>query len=158
MPDLNPSAYFNNVSDDRAIKAFDENPDGSLEGTTTISAETDRNDEYGTAVYLMENFAQFLTAIKSLPPQDRDNLLCYYCLHLPQAAVAALAHESQTKVSSLLRMSIKAISSRLLFGGGASSLEEVQAALERNGLPLAVPREDKDPVKIASLVLDYAAV
>jgi len=84
----------------------------------TLSIETQSGAQDSDMFsYVHANFPQFVAGIRFLHPAAHDILLEYYLCNKTQAAIGRLHGQTQTAISSLLRLSVRAFCCRLMFGG-----------------------------------------
>jgi hypothetical protein len=104
-----------------------------LEGTTTISLETQGETEQGIWTYIHENFADFLRIIRLLSREDQEYLLAYYVLGKSQDSLAAVYRITQTVCSMKLRILVKTLCC-MIVNGGVPSAAQMKPILEKVGM------------------------
>jgi hypothetical protein len=125
------SAYFDSIVATRAMLLSDED---SLEGKTLISLESQSDlAEEDILTYVQENFAGFLTMLRSLKKEDQELLLSYYLLSKTQNTLATIHKSTQTVCSFRIRMAVKTLGTFIMMGG-APTVEMMHEILTRAGL------------------------
>ena len=125
------SAYFDSVTSARAMLLTEEE---QLEGTTTISLETDPdlNGEQDIFTYVQDNFAEFIKTLRYLKNEDQELLLSYYLLKKTQNTLAIIHKSTQTVCSFRIRMAIKTMCAFIMMG--EPTPEKMKVILEKEGL------------------------
>ena len=125
------SAYFDSIVATRAMLLSDQD---SLEGQTLISLESQSDlAEEDILTYVQENFAGFITMLRSLKKEDQELLLSYYLLSKTQNALATIHKSTQTVCSFRIRMAVKTLGTFIMMGG-APTVEMMHEILTRAGL------------------------
>lgn len=125
------SAYFDSIVATRAMLLSEED---SLEGKTLISLESQGDlAEEDILTYVQENFAGFLTMLRSLKKEDQELLLSYYLLSKTQNTLATIHKSTQTVCSFRIRMAVKTLGTFIMMGG-APTVEMMHEILTRAGL------------------------
>lgn len=133
MPEMSP--YFESVTAQRALLL---NEDQALEGTTTISLETQLDlSEDDILAYVEENFTEFLRIIRYLSAEDQELLLSYYLLSKTQNTLAVIHRTTQTLCSLLIRKAVERVGTFILLG--PPTQESMEAVLTREGLEYILP-------------------
>jgi hypothetical protein len=105
-----------------------------LEGQTLISVESQEDlQKEDILTYIQENFAEFLTMLRSLKKEDQELLLSYYLLSKTQNTLATIHKSTQTVCSFRIRMAIKTLGTFIMMGG-APTVEMMHTILTRAGL------------------------
>ena len=127
---MESSPYMEAVTAQRALLLSE---DQSLEGTTTISLETQSDlSEDDILTYVEENFTEFLRNIRYLSKEDQELLLSYYLLSKTQNTLAVIHRTTQTLCSFLIRKAVERVGTFILLG--PPTQESMQAILTREGL------------------------
>lgn len=123
--------YADSIVAGRSVKAFEDNEQAALEGTTLLSAETEAGmgPESGVLTYINDNFAQFLRYLRALAPRDQEKLLSYYCLGKTQTQLARVFRTTQTVASFQIRASVRCMAAIISWGGRNPSVETMERIL-----------------------------
>jgi hypothetical protein len=133
MPEMSP--YFEAVTAQRALLLSEEE---SLEGTTTISLETQTDlSEDDILTYVEENFTEFLRIIRYLSKEDQELLLSYYLLSKTQNTLAIIHRTTQTLCSFLIRKAVERVGTFILLG--PPTQETMRAIFLREELEYSLP-------------------
>ena len=118
------------------------NQDEQLEGKTLISLESQSDlAEEDILTYVQENFAGFITMLRSLKKEDQELLLSYYLLSKTQNALATIHKSTQTVCSFRIRMAVKTLGTFIMMGG-APTVEMMHEILTRAGLEDSLKKID----------------
>ncbi len=151
---MEQSPYMESVTADRALLLTEEQ---ALEGNILISLEAQADlVEDNIVTYITGNFAQFLTALRSLKAEDQDLLLSYYLTGNTQSTLAQLHHTTQTVCSFRLRMAVKALGTYLMMG--QPSEETLRELFSRTGFEDSLHTQDEAMavVPLSKVCLEYA--
>ena len=106
--------YFDSITSARAMLLSE---DDQLEGTTTISLETQADmTEEDILTYVIENFSEFLKMLRFLKKEDQELLLSYYLLSKTQNTLAIIHKSTQTVCSFRIRMAVKTLACFIMMG------------------------------------------
>lgn len=113
-PQSNFAPYIERVAAQRALQ-LDE--DEWLESTSTLSLETQEDLVEGDIlVFVRENFASFIRALRFVSRQDAELLLSYYVLSKNQTTLASILNTNQTLCSVHLRQAVQRFGAVLMLG------------------------------------------
>lgn len=148
----NPYAYFDSISESRAVGNFTDDEQAALRGDGLISVETeaDIGPEAGIYEYVTDNFASFISRIRDLHPRDQEMLLSYYCLAKTQQHLGGIFRSTQTVCSARIRASVRSIAAVMMWGGSPTS-DIMEPILARAGFPTVAGHP------LAELAAEYIA-
>lgn len=130
--------YFDSITSARAMLL---NEDEQLEGTTTISLETQSDlAEDDILTFVMENFSEFLKMLRFLKKEDQELLLSYYLLSKTQNTLAIIHKSTQTVCSFRIRMAVKTLACFIMLG--EPTVEKMHEILTRAGLEKSLEKID----------------
>jgi hypothetical protein len=120
----NIEPYIERAAAQRALQLSE---DEWLENASTVSLETQEDLVEGDIlVFVRENFASFIKAVRFLSKDDTELLLSYYVLGKSQNVIAPLFQTTQTICSVRLRQAVQRLGAILMFG---TPTQEVMAEI-----------------------------
>jgi hypothetical protein len=120
----NIEPYIERAAAHRALQLSE---DDWLENASTVSLETQEDLVEGDIlVFVRENFASFIKAVRFLSKDDTELLLSYYVLGKSQNVIAPLFQTTQTICSVRLRQAVQRLGAILMFG---TPTQEVMAEI-----------------------------
>ncbi len=130
---METTPYMESIAASQSIEHFNDDPEGSLEGSTLISLETCEDlTEEDILTYVLENFAEFLRMLRFLKKEDQELLLSYYVLSKTQNTLAVIHKSTQTVCSFRIRMAVKTLACFIMMG--EPTVERMHEILESAGL------------------------
>jgi hypothetical protein len=134
--------YFDSITSARAMLL---NEEEQLEGTTTISLETQADmTEEDILTYVIENFAEFLRFLRYLKKEDQELLLSYYILSKTQNTLAIIHKSTQTVCSFRIRMAVKTLACFIMMG--EPTVEHMHDILDKAGMEKSLEKIDLSEV------------
>lgn len=157
-PDLPAPQQINDISETRALAAWQEDPEQVLRGAVLASAECQGTGAYGMLDYWSSDPDAFIRVIRTLPYPAGELICRYVILGLRQQDIADMLGIPQTKCSKRLIQAQRAFAAIAAWGGEAPNERICAAILKPLGWDYQLFRNAQDkqvPLYVPHLIAEY---